>query len=214
LIRTFLFFRARRSEAIRWSQYLWTVTTVFVVYIAVSEMLERILAAQSVEEETEAWIRILPWVSLAMSSLDRFAYGGLGACVYLLRTLHILTYRREFNRDRVPEYFNRILLGLVSGGAASLFMSQFKAEDGTVTLSEAALAFLAGYNTDFLFRAIERVAEAILPKVGLETMRRAPPVPVTASVSLNDLLDRLGAAQTEPERELLRELIAKVKDRL
>lgn len=32
-------------------------------------------------------------------------------------------------------------------------------------LSTSAVGFLCGYNTDFLFTAIERIAAALLPKV-------------------------------------------------
>jgi hypothetical protein len=190
------------------------VTGVVFVFIAFTETLDRALMQMSLDEETSIWLQRLALMSQVLNSLNRFAYGALGACVYLLRTLHVYSYRREFNRDRVPEYLNRILLGLVSGGTISLFVDQLSTDSGTVTLSEAALAFLAGYNSDFLFRAVERVVEAILPKVGIESVRKAAPVPVAASVSLNDLLDRLARAKTEEEKALIRGLIEKVKERM
>ena len=42
-----------------------------------------------------------------------------------------------------------------------------------IQLSSAALGFLAGYNTDFLFSTIERVMAALLPKVGIDSVQRA-----------------------------------------
>ena len=53
----------------------------------------------------------------------------------------------------------------ISGGAIILFVNYLVADDGTVLhLSSAALGFVAGYSTDFLFNTIERVVAAIFPK--------------------------------------------------
>ena len=83
----------------------------------------------------------MPWI-----------YGGLGACIFLLRTAHVFIYQRSFDVRRKPEYLNRILLGAASGGAIMLFVNQITDDQGNVfKLSSAALGFLAGYNTDFLF---------------------------------------------------------------
>ena len=209
-----LFGRQKYSVASIWSQHLWMVTSMVFLFIAFTETLDRSMVHVSLDEETDQWLQRLALLSQVLNSLNRFAYGALGACVYLLRTLHVFMYQREFNRDRIPEYWNRILLGLVSGGAISLFVDSLTTDNGTVTLSEAALAFLAGYNSDFLFRAVERIVEAILPKVGIDSVRRAAPIPVAASVSLDDLLERLASAQTEEERALLRSLIEKVRERM
>ena len=105
--------------------------------------------------------------------LTPWMYGGLGACVYLLRSAHIYIYQRTFDVRRKPEYFNRILLGAIAGGAIILFANNVAGDDGTVIqLGSAALGFLAGYNTDLLFSAMERISGALLPKLGLDTMQR------------------------------------------
>jgi len=58
--------------------------------------------------------------------------------------------------------------GTISGGAILLFVNQITTEEGSVIqLSSAALGFLAGYSTDFLFNTIEQVIGAILAKVGI-----------------------------------------------
>jgi hypothetical protein len=105
---------------------------------------------------------IVPWI-----------YGGLGACAYLLRTAHSLIAERSFDVRRKPEYLNRILLGMVSGGAIVLLFSTSNDGD-TVKISAAALGFVAGYSNDLLFTAVERIVAAILPKVGLDTLKREP----------------------------------------
>ena len=80
-------------------------------------------------------------------------------------------------------------------------------EGQVIQLSSAALGFLAGYNTDFLFTAIERVSAAILPKVGIDTVQKAKPV--IDSVDLNDLAERMDKAQGA-DKEMYRALIARL----
>jgi hypothetical protein len=89
--------------------------------------------------------------------------------------------------------------------------------DGPIALSAKVLGFLAGYNTDLLFGAIERVSAALLPKIGLQSVQRAPQVAPTVSiddVSLKDLLDRYHAATTDEARKLYEDLIKKLRDRI
>jgi hypothetical protein len=105
------------------------------------------------------------WEKNILESLLPWAYGALGSCAYLLRSAHIYTYQRSFDLRRKPEYFNRVLLGAISGGAIILFVNYLVDDGGTVLhLSSAALGFVAGYSTDFLFNAIERIVAAVFPK--------------------------------------------------
>jgi hypothetical protein len=94
-----------------------------------------------------------------------YAYGGLGACAYLLRSAHTFIYKRTFDVRRQPEYYNRILLGAIAGGTITLFVNQTTGDgSATVQLSSAALGFIAGYSTDFLFSKMESVINVVLPK--------------------------------------------------
>jgi hypothetical protein len=154
-----------------------------------------------------------------MQILIPFTYGGLGSCVYLLKSAHTYIIDRTFDVRRRPEYFNRIILGTIGGGAMMLFASQIASEDGTlIQLSSAALGFLAGYSTDFLFNAIERVIGAILPKVGISTVRQAAPAPkppmdiTSGGLTLRDLVDRFEKAQG-PDKDLYKSLIEKLRER-
>jgi hypothetical protein len=106
------------------------------------------------------------WQKNLLESLVPWAYGALGSCAYLLRSAHIYIYQRSFDLRRKPEYLNRVLLGAISGGAIILFVNYLVDDGGTVLhLSSAALGFVAGYSTDFLFNAIERVVAAVFPKM-------------------------------------------------
>jgi hypothetical protein len=114
----------------------------------------------------EADARKYLWQRNLLESLVPWAYGAVGSCAYLLRSGHYFIYGRSFDLRRKPEYFNRVLLGAISGGAIILFVD-YLVDDGGGTvlhLSSAALGFVAGYSTDFLFNTIERVVAAIFPK--------------------------------------------------
>jgi hypothetical protein len=96
-------------------------------------------------------------------ALAPFAYGAMGACVFLLRSLHKHIWGRTFDRRRKPEYYSRVMLGAISGGAIVLLLTS-DVGSGAVKLGYNALGFLAGYNTDLLFSTIERIMNAIFPK--------------------------------------------------
>ena len=63
------------------------------------------------------------WQKNILQSLLPWAYGALGSCAYLLRSAHYFIYQRSFDLRRKPEYFNRVLLGAISGGAIILFVN-------------------------------------------------------------------------------------------
>jgi hypothetical protein len=202
------------SSAQKFTWLLWTLTVMFATVVIACGVVST--GADNATSRSPAPVFrmlnnyvpiIVPWI-----------YGGLGACAYLLRTAHSLIAERSFDVRRKPEYLNRILLGMVSGGAIVLLFSTSNDGD-TVKISAAALGFVAGYSNDLLFSAVERIVAAILPKVGLDTLKREPiaaraPLDLpTGGMSLKDLMDRMEKAGPE-DKELYRSLIAKLRDRL
>lgn len=215
--------RTKTAEAIIWSRKL-TLWTVYFVVIGVGGDLLNEISGQflpPLDEVRGGGVPVRYYLQALLGILVPFTYGGIGSCAYLLRSCHQYIYTRQFDPRRIPEYYNRMLLGVVSGGAITLFISQIQDGKGaTVRLGAASLGFLAGYNTDFLFNTIERVTAAILPKVGVETIQTAAARRSTAlsvsleGVSLKDLLDRHSKTTTPEERKLIEGLIEKVKERL
>ena len=146
------------SPALRFTRWFALVTIATGAFVIIAECLIYVLGM-----ETDATKYI--WQKNFLESLVPWAYGALGSCAFLLRSAHYFIYQRSFDLRRKPEYFNRVLLGAISGGAIILFVNYLVADDGTVLhLSSAALGFVAGYSTDFLFNTIERVVAAIFPK--------------------------------------------------
>jgi hypothetical protein len=174
------------SEARIWARKLWYTTIVFIIVALFSENLQTVLTGFFPADEESSQI-ILNWhlINSIFQSITPFIYGGIGALAFLLRSCHEHIRNREFDVNRIPEYISRIFLGVVSGGTISLFIQEIAGDGGAIRLSAAALGFLAGYNNDFLFKTIERIAEAILPKVGIETMRKA--MPKTSAYSVQEV---------------------------
>ena len=197
------------------TKYIWAISILFAVFIVLGEWgLTRYAPVQ--EGEVDGWNTLMQLVQI----LIPYAYGGLGACAYLLRSAHSYIHERTFDVRKRPEYFSRIVLGTVSGGAIILFVNSVTDTGGTtVTLSSAALGFIGGYSTDFLFNAIERVVGALLPKIGIQSIKqgttavKAPLDLTSGGLTLKELLDKYAQAQDQ-DKAMYKGLIEKLKERL
>ena len=146
------------SPALRFTRWFALVAIGFGAFVIIAECL---IYVWGLDGDANKYV----WQKNILQSLLPWAYGALGSCAYLLRSAHYFIYQRSFDLRRKPEYFNRVLLGAISGGAIILFVNYLVDDGGTVLhLSSAALGFVAGYSTDFLFNTIERIVAAIFPK--------------------------------------------------
>ena len=216
--------RSRVSEAVIWSRKL-TVWTVLFVIIAVMGEFINILIADFLPPAAAGKVPALTWhyyLQAFLSILVPFTYGGIGSGAFLLRSCHKFIYTRQFDKRRISEYYNRMLLGIVSGGVVTLFVTQFgKDGDGAVRLAAAALGFLTGYNTDYIFSSLERLIAALLPKGDLTSLlagghsHRSVELSVSLEgVSLADLLERHSKTTAPEERKIIGDLIDRIKERL
>jgi len=206
------------SNAQRFTWLLWAITGLFAAFVIFAA---GVASGGLYASDVGTWTDTLQKLNTYLQILSPYAYGGLGACAYLLRSAHSMIYQRSFDIRRKPEYFNRIALGMVSGGAIILFVSQLTDDEGNVIrLSSAALGFIAGYSNDFLFNTIERVVAAILPRVGLESVQHAAPPPTrppldvqAGGLTLKELMTRMDGARDE-DKALYRSLIEKLGNRI
>jgi hypothetical protein len=213
----------KKPEAIIWSRKLTIITILFVALSVIGDLFLQTQNqfAPPLDEAKTFFEKFLYYVKMLLDITVPFTYGGIGACAFLLRSCHQYIIKRQFNKAYIPEYYNRILLGMISGGSITMFASQIITGQGTtIHLSSAALGFLAGYNTDFLFTTLERVIQAILPKVGVETVRRAGATSTTSvsysveDLSLKDLMNQYNNAKTPEDKALYKSLIDKLRDKL
>ncbi len=163
--------KPQRSEAHEFSMKLWEITFVAVGLVILGEAFEVVSNSFiSIGVKTDAELfsesnRTVSILTVIIKLSLPFAYGALGACAFLLRRCHLTIHKRTFDPLRQSEFLNRILLGIVSGSAAGLLLGENITGVVEAEIGQAALAFIAGYNTDFLFTAIERIMAAVLPKV-------------------------------------------------
>ncbi len=145
------------SDAVHWSRWLALLTMLFISLIVLHSWL--------LKEKVVCGYESISGLNALLDILAPFFYGGLGACAYLLKSCHSYIRNRSFDVFRKPEYMNRIMLGLLAGGVIVLFVNQQLPSDGKgVSLSAAALGFIAGYSNDVLFQMIERITKTIFPK--------------------------------------------------
>jgi hypothetical protein len=166
------------SPALRFTRWFSFITMGIGAFVIIAECVVYVWGL-----EGDANIHV--WQKNILESLLPWAYGALGSCAYLLRSAHYYIYQRSFDLRRKPEYFNRILLGAISGGAIILFVNYLVDDGGTVLhLSSAALGFVAGYSTDFLFNTIERVVAAVFPKTDTDPQVQPPRTQQTSAKKL------------------------------
>lgn len=163
-----------RPISIVWSRKLSTWTLLFVIIALSGTILDSYNGPiPGADDRTRDFPRWLQIPQIILHPLVPFTYGAIGACIALLKACQAFIHMRQFDPRRIPEYYNRMILGAVSGGMIVILIAQLTTDGGAeLKLSEAALGFLAGYNSDLLFSAIERISTAILPRVGIETVQR------------------------------------------
>ncbi|MBI3773932.1 MAG: hypothetical protein HY272_14700 [Gammaproteobacteria bacterium] len=152
------------------------------------------------------WVRLQNYLGF----LVPFTYGALGTCAYLLRVVEQRLKARDFDIGRIPQHWNRFVLGTLSGGMVVLFVNQLPgAENTTIKISEGALGFLAGYSIEFLFQTLDRILAAILPKKS-ESTNPAHDEQEKVRLIL-DYEQRLNASQDPTERKALMGILRDLK---
>jgi hypothetical protein len=112
--------------------------------------------------ETASWL-----ANLLGSGVLPVLYGFLGAIAAVVRTLSRKIKGSLLSPRDVQLTFQQLALGAVVGACISLFIAAPGAGDsstsllGPVGLSSAAVAFVAGFGVDSVFRALEALISRI-----------------------------------------------------
>jgi hypothetical protein len=91
-------------------------------------------------------------------------YGSLGAAAYVLRSLIIAIHEETYTGSLNAKYRMRLFLGALCGLLIGFFIIP-KEMSGLATLPPMALSFLAGYNIEVLFLAMDHFITAIIAKI-------------------------------------------------
>jgi hypothetical protein len=111
-------------------------------------------------------------VAIANTYLLTFAFGLLGACVWVVRATNRRLENFTFAPSWIARYRARILLGMVAGPAIGLFFDQSghllsaatthtEVPSLSTQLSAGAIAFVAGFSIEILFALLDRLIRII-----------------------------------------------------
>lgn len=106
-----------------------------------------------------------------LNNLSPFFWGGLGACVYLMKRLTDLAGDRAFDRKQMQGWQTRILLGAILGAVIQYIYSPTKIAETGVSIDLKALAFLTGLGVKVVYGAIEKTLDVLAQKMNLSAIR-------------------------------------------
>jgi len=106
-----------------------------------------------------------------LKPLESFSWGGLGACVFIMKRIWDLNSSRTFEQNQFNGWGIRILLGAILGAVVErLFIAEI---DEGVGMQINVLAFLTGVGVKAFYGAIERIIEEITAKLQPKSMQPA-----------------------------------------
>lgn len=142
--------------------------------------------------------------------LSPFLWGGLGACVYLLKRLYDLCQDRQFDRAKLHGWSLRVLLGAALAAVVVLLIFNGSATAASaVKLQANAVAFFVGLGVRVVYGAFERTVELLAEKINLAAVDRARTPSIDVRTYLGQKLNETGTRTNHRQRvlgQLLREL--------
>lgn len=117
---------------------------------------------------TETELRTYYVLHVLQRYLLPLLYGTLGAAAYVLRSLIIGIQQETYTWRMNATYRMRLFLGALSGLLIGFFVIP-KEMSGLATLPPMALSFLAGYNIEVVFLAMDKFIAAIIERITRRT---------------------------------------------
>jgi hypothetical protein len=129
----------------------------------------------SIELEARNYMKMKGELEVVLCSLSGYIlpllYGALGAFAFILRKLSDPVGKLTYAYDTRVSYTLRVHIGALGGLAVGWFINGNaplsglggSASSGLIALSPLALAFAAGYASDLLFTALDKVVAAFSP---------------------------------------------------
>lgn len=108
------------------------------------------------------------WLNSLFQYILPFAWGGLGSCVYLLKTLSDKVRILVFERRQMQGVIPRIMLGAI---LAMVVVNLFELGETNIPIDAVALAFLTGLGVKVVYGVLENLVEALTTYFNLGNLR-------------------------------------------
>ena len=155
--------------------------TVFLIFAVATDMIGNWLAGlENLGDEPE-WMTVLFDVHrIGLVYAAPFAWGGLGACVYLLKTMSDKAKDSTFDVRKIQGVGSRIFLGAIFGAVVVHLFYDFALTTGlsagfneNVFLPPSTVAFLSGLGVKAVYAAFEKAVNTIHDRI--QALGTAPP---------------------------------------
>ncbi len=146
-----------------------------------------------------------------MEMLSPFLWGGLGACVYLMKRLNDIAGDQQFDSARLKGWTLRLLLGAILGAVVAHIYDVSQLEGDAQNLGEDVLAFFAGLGVKVVYGAFERTVEVLSEKLNLGAGRRMEPNRQDVSAALTKRLAEINKEKDPAKHQAVVDLIEEIE---
>jgi hypothetical protein len=145
-----------------------TVTTIFFILAVGNYIVDNWVADIVEPEEGLFWLNVKRY---AWDYLTPFFWGGLGACVFLMKKVQDAAKANVYEHHLMQGWGTRVLIGGVLAAVVLIIFdpSTFSAE--SLPLRPAAIAFLTGLGVKAVYGGLERLIEEIAKLFRVESIR-------------------------------------------
>lgn len=149
---------------------LWKISLVTATFfiLAVGNYIADSWLADPVESEE------IPLWRYVWDYLTPFLWGGLGSCIYLLKTITDAARAHLYEQHQLKGWGTRILIGSMLAAIVMIIFHPTMFTSGVVPLTPAALAFLIGLGVKVVYGAMERIIEIIADKFNFKKISKQP----------------------------------------
>lgn len=182
------------------------ITFSFLVWGLLSEALGVYFAKNPVQVSAAAkyiWF----FYEYGLRILNPFFWGGLGACVYVLKRSYDAARVHAFDMETFGGWGIRVVLGFVLGGAVLYVINPTTIGTG---ISDVVIAFLTGLSTKIVYGALEKLIMEISNRFQLDSTQ---PASHRAGVINEFLAERLSKVDPQKDREKYQVLVDLLKER-
>ena len=191
------------TEKAFWSSKWIMFWTIAFLVLAVSNKMLFLWFDDMPEPEERPLLLLMNIQRYVLDYLSAFFWGGLGSCVYLLKTLSDRASERSFDRRQLQGWGTRIMLGAILGAVVQYLYNPASFTTEAFKLDASAVAFFTGVGVKVVYGAIEKTIDMLASKMNLAAIRRGQTPNETVAAYISQLA---GKTRDDGERKLLQKL--------